>query len=110
MFEVGRVCVKIAGRDSNRTCVIVDVLDANHVLIDGETRRRKCNIRHLEPLNKVLKLKKGASEADVAKEFKSMGVEIKATKPKKAAERPKRLKMKKSAVLAPEKATKTAKK
>jgi len=43
----GRICVKTAGRDAGLKCVIVDVLDDKFVLIDGETRRRKCNILHL---------------------------------------------------------------
>ena len=52
MLTVGRLCIKIAGRDAGKQCVIVDVLDHNKVLIDGLTRRRPCNILHLEPMNK----------------------------------------------------------
>ena len=96
MQEVGRVCVKIAGRDSNKTCVIVEVIDQNYVIIDGETRRRKCNIDHLEPLNKVLELKKGASHAEVRKAFEKLNIEVKDTKPKKAAERAKKAKAKRA--------------
>jgi large subunit ribosomal protein L14e len=106
--EVGRLCVKLAGRDANKKCVIVDILDDNHVTIDGETRRRKCNIRHLEPLNQVLKLKKGASRAEVKKAFKELGIELKDTKPKKAASKPKKQKLKK-ADLAPKEPVKKAK-
>lgn len=75
--EIGRLCLKIAGRDSNKKCVIVDVLDDNHVLIDGETRRKKCNLKHVEPTSKTIKISKGASHADVVKEFKKLGIEIK---------------------------------
>lgn len=108
MNEVGRLCVKLAGRDANKKCVIVDILDDNHVMIDGETRRRKCNIRHLEPLNQVLKLKKGASRAEVKKVFKEIGIELRDTTPKKATEKPKKQKMKK-ADLAPKEPVKKAK-
>ncbi len=85
MMEVGRLCMKIAGRDAGRKCVIVDILDKNKVLIDGQTRRRPCNIGHLEPLRDVVKLKKNASHADVVSAFKTLKLEMKEKKPKKAA-------------------------
>jgi len=89
MFEVGRVCVKIAGRDAGQKCVIVSVLDDKTVLIDGMTRRRKCNKIHLEPLNKVLDIKDNASHEDVAKAFKTIDLEVKTTKPKAKTVKPK---------------------
>jgi large subunit ribosomal protein L14e len=98
MNEIGRLCVKLAGRDSNKTCVIVDVIDEHTVLIDGQTRRRKCNLRHLEPLNKVIKLSKGASHAAVKSAFAELKLEITDTKPKKATERPKKAKALKAVV------------
>ena len=75
--EIGRLCLKIAGRDSNKKCLIVDILENDYVLIDGETRRKKCNIKHLEPTDKVIKISKGASHNDVVKEFKKLGIVIK---------------------------------
>ncbi|MFC2136000.1 50S ribosomal protein L14e [Bacteroidota bacterium] len=95
MYEVGRICVKIAGRDAGLRCVVVDVLDKQMVLIDGQTRRRKCNVKHLEPLKETIKIKKNASHSDVVSEFKKLKLEIKETKPKKAAERPKKQKKQK---------------
>jgi len=77
MFEIGRLCVKIAGRDAGLKCLVVEVIDDNYVLIDGQTRRRKCNIKHLEPLDKVLKVKKGLAHDEVLKELKKEGIEIK---------------------------------
>ncbi len=88
MMDVGRLCLKIAGRDAGKTCVVVDVLDTHLVLIDGQTRRRKCNIAHLEPLREAIKIKKGAAHAEVAAAFKKLGLEIVETKAKKAAARP----------------------
>jgi len=96
MFEVGRLCIKTAGRDAGLKCVIVDVLDNKFVLIDGQTRRRKCNIKHLEPLKETIKLKKKASLKDVVTEFEKLKIEIKETKPKKPSEKPKRLKKEKT--------------
>jgi len=80
MFEIGRLCVKIAGRDANKKCIIIDKIDNNFVLIDGQTRRRKCNVAHLEPLDKVVKIKKNASNADVLKALKKLNIEIKEKK------------------------------
>jgi len=95
MFEIGRLCIKIAGRDSNKKCVIIDVVDDKTVLIDGETRRRKCNIKHLEPLDQVLKVSKNAKFLELSKVFKDLGIALKETKPKKASSRPKRKRKKK---------------
>lgn len=95
IFEIGRLCVKIAGRDSGKYCVIIDNLGDNFVLIDGQTRRRKCNIKHLEPLSKILDIKKNASHDDIALDFKNLKLTVdkesvkekkqqKTEKPKKA--------------------------
>lgn len=88
MMQVGRVCLKIAGRDANLQCVIVDVLENNYVLIDGQTRRKKCNTKHLEPLNKTLKIKKKASHDEVIKAFKELNIDIKEKKSKEKATKP----------------------
>jgi large subunit ribosomal protein L14e len=88
MFNVGRVCVKIAGRDAGKTCIVVKKVDDVFVMIDGETRRRKCNTRHLEPLDQVLKLNDDASRDEVKVVFKEkLNIELRDTKPKKATER-----------------------
>jgi len=64
MFKTGTVCVKIAGRDAGKTCVIVEELGNWMVLVDGETRRRKTNVKHLEPTGSV-EIEKGASHETV---------------------------------------------
>ena len=89
MYEIGRLCVKLAGRDARMKCVIIEVLDNNYVMIDGQTRRRKCNINHLEPLDKVLKIKKNATHSEVKTALKKEKIEVIDTKPKKAKEQPK---------------------
>jgi len=88
MIEIGRVCLKIAGRDGGKKAVVVDILDNNYVVIAGETRKRKCNVNHLEFLNKTVKIKKGASDAELEKALKSEGIILRKTKPKKAGPRP----------------------
>lgn len=80
--DIGRVCVKIAGREAGRYCVIVEALDKNFVLIDGQVRRKKCNINHLEPLEQTVEIKKGASHADVVKALEKLNIAVTATKPR----------------------------
>ncbi len=72
MLETGRVCIKTAGREAGRPCVVIDTIDETYVMITGpksltKVRRRKCNIAHLEPLEFQLKLAKNASDNEVAK-------------------------------------------
>ncbi len=81
MMDIGRHCVKFAGRDAGKHCLIIDVIDSNHVMIDGETRRRKCNVRHLEPLDKVVDLRKNASHENVIKALQDLGVKVREIKP-----------------------------
>lgn len=96
MIEVGRLAVKIAGRDAGGKCVVVDVLDKNFVLIDGQVRRRKCNIIHLEPLDNIIKIKKKASHEDVIKAFRELKIEVVERKPKPKTERPRKQRKKKA--------------
>lgn len=70
ILEVGRVCRKLSGKDANCYCVVVEKVDKNYVLTDGKgMKRKKTNILHLEPLPKVLDIKKGASTEDVVKKL-----------------------------------------
>ncbi|MBI1972549.1 50S ribosomal protein L14e [Candidatus Woesearchaeota archaeon] len=82
MTDIGRLYVKIAGREAGRYCTIINTLEKPFVMIDGQVRRKKCNLAHLEPLGKTLDLKKGASHTDVVKAFEKIGITITATKPK----------------------------
>lgn len=70
-MEIGRVCIKIAGKEAGKICVIVDKLDRNFVIVDSPfVKRRRCNIRHLEPTEHVLNIKKGASSEEIEKALK----------------------------------------
>ncbi len=88
MIEIGRLCVKTAGRDAGLKCVVVDILDNRFVLIDGQTRRRKCNVMHLEPLSQVVEIKKNSDHEEVAKALKELGIESRTSKPKPKTVRP----------------------
>jgi len=98
MIEIGRICLKLAGRDAGREAVIVDILDGNYVLIDGNVRRRKCNILHLEPTERKIDIEEGASHSDVKKEFDKLKIPVWETKKKEIKEKPKKARGKKTVV------------
>ena len=85
MLEIGRLCTKTKGRESGNIAVIVDVIDNNFVVIDGNVRRKKCSISHLEPLDKKLDIEKNASSQDVKKELSTLGYTIIEKKSKEKA-------------------------
>lgn len=93
-MEIGRLCVKLAGRDAEKKCVVVDIIDEKFVMIDGSTRRRKCNIIHLEPLDQKIDIKKGASHDEIAKAFEKIKLPVWNKKAKPKTERPKKIKKK----------------
>lgn len=76
MLSVGRLCVKTAGRDAMMHCVVVEEIDNNYVLVDGNTRRKKVNKTHLEPLAKVLEIKSGADSKTVRDALEKAGIEL----------------------------------
>lgn len=78
-IEIGRICVITAGRRAGRKCVIVDIIDENFVLVTGPqnitgVKRRRMNIKHLEPTDKSIKISKGASDEEVEKALKEAGL------------------------------------
>jgi len=73
--EVGRVCVKLAGREAGRKCVVVDVIDTNFILVTGPVKvsgvkRRRVNVSHVEPLDVRVKIEKGADDEVVVEALK----------------------------------------
>lgn len=107
LFDIGRICIKLAGRDAGKKCVVVDMVDATYVLVDGETRRKKVNTKHLEPLAEIMEIDSGASHEAVKAVFKGLGIEIKDTKPKSAAPKQVKHKAKREAPKEGKKAKKT---
>lgn len=98
-MSVGDLCVKTAGRDANKLCVVVDIINKNYVLVDGNTRRKKCNVKHLEPLGKNLKIKAKATTEEVIKAFSQEKIKVEKKETKKVkkeekTEKPKDLKKK----------------
>ncbi len=79
-IDIGRICVKIYGREAGRKCVIVDIIDGkNFVLITGPksltgVKRRRVNIKHIVPLDKKIDISKGASDEEVLKAIAAAGL------------------------------------
>jgi large subunit ribosomal protein L14e len=77
-IEIGRVCVKLAGREAGSKCVIVDLTDKSFVLITGPksvtgVKRRRVNLNHVQALQDKIDVKRGASDEEVAEVLKSSG-------------------------------------
>lgn len=95
VFDIGRVCIKKAGRESGRKCVVVDTIDKNFVLITGPktltgVKRRRVNVDHLEPLEIKIKIRRGASDEEIAKVLTETLPEefpVKKEKPEEAKEK-----------------------
>ncbi|NVM30780.1 MAG: 50S ribosomal protein L14e [Candidatus Helarchaeota archaeon] len=77
-MEIGRICVKTAGREAGKKCVIVDILDKNFVLITGpklinKVKRRRANIKQLEPTSEKIEIEKGAADKEIEQQIDAAG-------------------------------------
>lgn len=77
-IEVGRICVKLVGREAGRKCVIIDVADKSFLSVTGPksvtgVKRRRVNINHVEPTQEKIEIKREASDEEVAEALKIEG-------------------------------------
>jgi large subunit ribosomal protein L14e len=77
-IEVGRICVKLSGREAGRKCVVIDVIDKNFILVTGPfkvsgVKRRRVNINHVEPTELKVDVKKGEDDEKVTEALTSAG-------------------------------------
>jgi large subunit ribosomal protein L14e len=77
-IEVGRICIKILGREAGKKCVIVDLVDKNYVLITGPKtvtgiKRRRANISHLEATQEKIEMNRGANDEEITEALKTAG-------------------------------------
>ncbi len=75
MMEVGRVCMKLAGREAGKHCVIIKKIDDTFVTVTGPkgltgVKRRRCNVDHLEPLDFTVDIKADAPDSEVESAMK----------------------------------------
>ena len=74
IMDIGRVCVKVRGKDAGNYCVVVERINKNFVLVEGKNmKRRRVNIMHLEPLPKILNIKKDSNRESILNELKKAG-------------------------------------
>jgi large subunit ribosomal protein L14e len=78
-LEIGRVCMKVAGREAGKYCVVLKKVDDTFVLVTGPkeltgVKRRRCNIEHLEPTSYLVKIQAEASEKDVIDAYDKIGL------------------------------------
>ena len=76
LVEVGRICVKLVGREAGRKCVVVELADKSFAKVTGPktvtgVRRRRVNISHIEPIKEKIKIMRGASDKEVADVLKT---------------------------------------
>ena len=81
MFETGRICMKTAGREAGRFCVVIGKEKEKEkegktefVVVTGpkivtRVRRRKCNVHHLEPTAVKISIKENSTDNEVMKAF-----------------------------------------
>lgn len=88
--EIGRVCFKTVGRESGNRCVIVELIDDSFVLVDGPgVKRRRCNLKHLEPSENKVEISRGASTEEVERALKEIGSKEPKEPPKRKKTKPK---------------------
>jgi len=71
-IDVGRICVKLTGREAGQKCVVVDLIDKNFVLVTGPkelngVKRRRVNVSHIEPTGQRVNVRRGESDAELMK-------------------------------------------
>jgi large subunit ribosomal protein L14e len=71
-IEVGRICLKLAGRESGKKCIIVEVIDKGFVIITGPkkitgVKRRRASINHIAPLKDKISINRGSSDDEITK-------------------------------------------
>jgi large subunit ribosomal protein L14e len=112
-LEIGRVCLKIVGREAGKICTVVKKITEGKsksqpfVLITGpklltDVKRIRCNIEHLEATQYTVSIKEDASDEEVIEAYKKAGLitkfnlklpsagEMKAEKTKVKEEKPKK--------------------
>ncbi|GAB6102728.1 50S ribosomal protein L14e [Thermococcus atlanticus] len=79
-IEVGRLAVIIAGRRAGEKVVVVDVIDRNFVLVTGaglnKVKRRRMNVKHLEPLPERVSIERGADDEAVKAALEQAGISL----------------------------------
>jgi large subunit ribosomal protein L14e len=78
-FEIGRVCMKIAGREAGKYCVVLKKVNDAFVEITGPkmltgVKRRRSNVDHLEPLPYTVEISEGSADDAVLQALEKAGL------------------------------------
>jgi len=78
-LTIGRIAMKIAGREAGRYCVVLSNPKDNFVQVTGPKvltgiKRRRCNVEHLEPTEHQIKLSEGATDKIVIDTLDKEGI------------------------------------
>lgn len=78
-LETGRVCMKVAGRESGGYCVVLKNVDKSFALVTGPkiltgVKRRKSNIIHLEPTQYRIEVAPDATDEQVIAALEKSGL------------------------------------
>ena len=87
MFEVGRVCMKVAGREAGKYCVVVKAAgkgknEKSFVFVTGPKlltgiKRRRSNIDHLKATDHKLEVKENSNDEEVISAYEKAGLIVK---------------------------------
>ena len=65
-MDIGRVCLKVQGREKGKRCVVIDVIDRNFVIVTGPgVKRRRVNMNHIIPLDETISIQRNATDEEV---------------------------------------------
>src|SRR5271157_5845088 len=78
-FEIGRVCMKIAGRETGKYCVVLKKVNDAFVEVTGPkmltgVKRRRANVDHLEPLPFTVEIKESSADEEVLQALEKAGL------------------------------------
>jgi len=78
LIEKGRVCLKIAGREAGKYCIVLEQPRDGFVTVAGPktvtgVKRRKCSIFHIEPTAEMIDVG-GSTDMELESGWKSSGL------------------------------------
>ncbi len=87
VLEIGRVCLKIAGREAGKYCIVIKPAgkskeEKSFVFVTGPrlltgVKRRKCNIDHLKATEYKLEISDNAIDEQVIAAYEKAGLIVK---------------------------------
>ena len=75
-ISVGRIVVKLMGREAGRKAVVTQIIDRNFAEITGPVdltgvKRRRVNINHIEPTDYTVDIERGSDDKSITSAIES---------------------------------------